>query len=463
MTQLGVHFNPSTLKAQYNNDTGKVIVSSYEYGADSCCFLDPDTPDWDAETTYNLGDIVESHTSTGTYRSKVDNNLNHAVTDTSWWTKISNAASCGNPDWNKWPGYGGVGKTPKYLRVKITGLSLGENEYCGGNRYIYKFPAAGPNRTYIVRGGSNCWGCSTPRGAGGWYEMRIALHDVGWRGHVSLEAFWSSVWAAARIYETGEAVDIDPEGDGIFGVCLQNHTSTAENKLGTEGGVAYWAAAYAIYWWKARHYEPGTAVYIDPEDAGPFWVCLREHNSTAENEPGTEGGAAYWASSSVVDDVNICNIRAFWVPSLDEIAGWVYDTSYQTGQHVYIYEKFYKCIQTSWNDNPYNHPDYWTEVSDPRRANSCELGFPLVNWGGDMGGHAGNVYGAGLSAKAYITPGCPRFYNWNGGVTYGVGNMVYGTDNNLYVCKLGHTSSTDDWPTTGVNWQTYWDRSLGCS
>lgn len=139
------------MKVQFNMNTKKVIVSSYEYGQDCCCFLDPDTPDWDAVTTYSLGDIVEQANS-GTYRSKADNNLNHAVTETDWWTKLSNAWSCGNADWNAYSGYGGIGRTPKYMTVRFSGI-IAFGGGCGA------WPSRANRKFNLIQTSACVWAC----------------------------------------------------------------------------------------------------------------------------------------------------------------------------------------------------------------------------------------------------------------------------------------------------------------
>jgi len=87
---------------------------------DCCCFLDPATPAWDAITTFNEGDLVES--GGNTYESEQDDNLNHAVGDGDWWTAVSTNVSCGNADWDSVPPFGGPKRTPLYytLTYKIT-------------------------------------------------------------------------------------------------------------------------------------------------------------------------------------------------------------------------------------------------------------------------------------------------------------------------------------------------------
>lgn len=103
---------------------GKVCESccgvNQEYGNDCCCFMDDDTLAWSSGTTYALDALAES--SGKTYKSLQNSNLNHAVSDASWWVKVSDIVDCGNANWNSYAPFGGVGKTPLYYTFSMTGI-----------------------------------------------------------------------------------------------------------------------------------------------------------------------------------------------------------------------------------------------------------------------------------------------------------------------------------------------------
>ncbi len=283
----GVHFNPSTLKVAYNNATNKVMISSYEYGVDCCQFLDPDTPDWSSIVTYSLGNIVESHIIEGTYRSKADNNLNHAVSDTNWWTKISDEASCGCTDWNTLSGYGGVGKSPNIAIIRFANVGEVVDECAWAGPY-------NPNRRFVLERGywglivDGQWGCST-------------------------------------------------------------------------------------------------------EDDKPYYCVLTLSR--------------------------------------------------------YGPEQFFLAHVELWSYDPDGDEKCW--IFDDQITDLC---------GGAVHGTTFEFNGA----TAYVTFGPPNYYLWAWNADYIVGDMITGSANNIYACKLNHTATIDDHPTTGINWATYWHIAEWC-
>jgi len=238
--KFGVHYNPSTLKAQYDSSNKKLIVTSYEYGSDCCCFLDTSVDEWSSVVTYNMGD--EAWLEWATYRSKVDNNLNHSPSSSpDWWTKISDTRECGNSDWNKYaPTYGGYGKTPKYLTVKFSGIG-GSG---GLNGWPYDPP--GPNRSFVLSQLTYEWGhcdytCITPHSILGRYAVGVYLFYGKYLPYryyqIVLRSLWYSTWAIGCYYVENEYVD---QGGDSKWRCKQNHTSTAENKPPVDGDNDYW-------------------------------------------------------------------------------------------------------------------------------------------------------------------------------------------------------------------------------
>ena len=96
--------------------------------------------DWDDETTYYKGDIVRDPDNTDKhYNSITDDNLNHSVTDTDYWTK-----------------YNGIGNgSPKVINSDYTAY---DNDYllCDTNAntddYTIKLPDAPANTDIITFG-----------------------------------------------------------------------------------------------------------------------------------------------------------------------------------------------------------------------------------------------------------------------------------------------------------------------
>ena len=115
-------FNTSTLRVHFNSATNRVCEGCCPVFLPvvdgCCCFHDPSPSAWSAIITYNTGDMA-SHGGTD-YYSKSDGNLNNTPPHATWGTYTA----CGNEDWNSFPPYGGVGKTPKYYLVssRIVGL-----------------------------------------------------------------------------------------------------------------------------------------------------------------------------------------------------------------------------------------------------------------------------------------------------------------------------------------------------
>jgi hypothetical protein len=65
----------------------------------------------------------------------------------------------------------------------------------------------------------------------------------------------------------------------------------------------------------------------------------------------------------------------------------------------------------------------------------------------------GTAFDAGWGDK-FGVPG-----DWAISTAYALGRLVTGTDTAVYRCILAHTSTADDRPITGANWETYWIES----
>jgi len=81
-----------------------------------------------------------------------------------------------------------------------------------------------------------------------------------------------------------------------------------------------------------------------------------------------------------------------------------------------------------------------------------------------------NIPKFGIKAPSYYSAEIPIrimsgiYYEWELSKVYVIGNLSYidngVSQNNYYYCKLGHTSTANDKPETGINWATYWTKRL---
>ncbi len=118
---MPVQFDLSSSKVIFDSTQKKVQYLNI-FGSDNCCFLDPDAPVWNSEITYNIDDIVV-YGAYGFYKSLQNNNLNHTPNPSAtneWWAKLNNLSPCNNANWNLHPPFGGIGKTPKYIKLTIS-------------------------------------------------------------------------------------------------------------------------------------------------------------------------------------------------------------------------------------------------------------------------------------------------------------------------------------------------------
>lgn len=72
-----------------------------------------------------------------------------------------------------------------------------------------------------------------------------------------------------------------------------------------------------------------------------------------------------------------------------------------------------------------------------------------------------NLSEGGTAHVTFANP--PSWGPWVITVDYVVGDMVIGSDTQIYSCQINHTSTLNDRPITGANWQTYWALCEGCS
>ena len=108
-----------------NPETGKILTISNkiytsscyipEYAScDVCCFLNPSPQSWEQTTIYSVNDCVTYNSQL--WYSKINSNLNKIPSSGAFWGSYT---ACGNEDWDKYPKFGGIGRTPKrYLLVR---------------------------------------------------------------------------------------------------------------------------------------------------------------------------------------------------------------------------------------------------------------------------------------------------------------------------------------------------------
>ncbi|MFA5239603.1 MAG: hypothetical protein WC476_07860 [Phycisphaerae bacterium] len=246
--------NPNELDTDDSNAIAVGIITNpgCPFATDDCgCFLDPATPDWDSNSVYAAGNLVEY--GGATYESNADNNINNTPSSSpAWWTKVSNTVSFGNPNWNAYPPFGGIGKTPKYMKVIFSGIGLGWGGLCG-----WPQDPPGPNREFILTQTGNCaYSCRTTpspqdnlpcqdynRNLEGGYSI-----EISGTSHIELRSYWQPrLWESGRYYENlgyyrGDCVRRDGSYEGYYYVCKQSHIASSSNKPG-EG------AESSLYWW----------------------------------------------------------------------------------------------------------------------------------------------------------------------------------------------------------------------
>ena len=365
MSSGNIQFNPSTLKAAFDSGTNKLIMVAYEFGADCGCFLDATILEWSSVTTYSLGDYAHSGPCGGfTCISKVDNNLNHMLTATDWWTKVSEASPLGNASWNDFPPFGGFGKTPLTLRVTFSGISWGGDG--GGGRGCDTYgsppnveqylpdgwPQSGPNRIFLATQHpiASCrWTCTSPPSAAGGWSVYIDMCD-------DMTVYLRSLWA---------------------------------------------------FPWSVGTYFPVTS-YTHNQSIG--FRCIQAHIASLSTVPPgiVNGGGVnwedYWAATSCSEcDDGWCGPDAFYYGSADE------------------------CLLN-------------TPINNQIDPNQFE----------------------GSGGTVTIIPGSFSVASWQNIHVYSLNDMVSGSSSGAYICIDGHTSSTDDRPTSGENWSDYWALMEGC-
>ena len=89
---------------------------------------------------------------------------------------------------------------------------------------------------------------------------------------------------------------------------------------------------------------------------------------------------------------------------------------------------------------------YWTKITC---KSPFEAGVYFLN-------QLENEFAWGTWGRVEISKDIQSYQNWQPDHEYNVGDMVIGTDQNIYACEIDHTSTINDCPTTGSNWDDYW-------
>ncbi|HRV29775.1 MAG TPA: hypothetical protein P5522_13470, partial [Spirochaetia bacterium] len=140
-------------------------------------------------------------------------------------------------------------------------------------------------------------------------------------------------------------------------------------------------------------------------------------------------------------------------------------------------DKGYKCIKahhshpdtkpitgSQWQDywefeykknTPEIDPDwkeYWTKI---KCDTPFEEGRFLIN-------EQMSEYVVGTWGRVVFSTDIPNFDVWQHGLEYKIGDMVVGDDNHVYACEVSHTSSYNNKPVSGSEWDDYWIQA-GCT
>ncbi|MGB8226562.1 MAG: hypothetical protein WCE45_06845, partial [Sedimentisphaerales bacterium] len=320
--------------------------------------------------------------------------------------------SCGNPNWNAYPPFGGPGKTPKYITVTFSDI--------GGWGGINGWAKGGPNRKFVLSYNGGCsWSCSTiPASDGSWWYCGIN------NGGISLESHHVASWRIGWTYAAGVTVTM---GDDQGYDCKLSHISNNNNKPGEganweacwdgpydlHGGhcddyacycIAFaaqvgswneWYEPWHAYWgWNFGYYNAGNVVRVDETD----YICIMDHCGYSNTKPGEGSGwQTYWAV----------------------------------------------CDSISWGEH------------------ECQIYFEMPNStenDGD-GWNASNGNGRAYISLVSHVPSCD---SWKSSYEYNAGDSVNGSDGENYVCNVPHTSHSNNKPVTGVNWEDYWTVGGGC-
>lgn len=127
-TIYGFEFAKEVYVAEYTDQTLNLNRE------DMCCFQDntiqervlaPDPNQYNTNDIvyqdYHIGTIMYE-TITGIFKSLVDNNLILPNENELGWETLTDVPPCGNPDWQAFTGFGGIGLSPQIYTISITSM-----------------------------------------------------------------------------------------------------------------------------------------------------------------------------------------------------------------------------------------------------------------------------------------------------------------------------------------------------
>ncbi|HBG28579.1 MAG: hypothetical protein A2Y10_08530 [Planctomycetes bacterium GWF2_41_51] len=326
-------------------------------------------------------------------------------------------------------------------------------------------------------------------------------HRRAWSDYKVWSGYTPSNWQDNKQYNVGELVWAT---NGDIVICNTQHTSTFATKPITgESWTSKWQ-------WATYSYRHGVDVVTGTD--GKKYYSRRIHTSDPSNKPVTGGswglywGAcpAEWSSNTTYTSGqvamygdNVVRSRYNYVnnkghtPDVDNDSclydyWWevIFDHNFTTWSSGRLYSggggnsrvrgtdnKGYKCIKahqphadnkpitgSNWQDywefeykknTPEIDPDwkeYWAKIK-------CDT---LFQEGRFLVNEQMDEFVTGRWGKVEFSAEIPEFLAWQNDYEYKVGDMVVGDDNQVYACEIDHTSSFENKPVSGTNWNDYW-------
>ena len=324
-----------------NSSTGKPMTaagSGYQFVeqpvgtciGDCCCFLapNPNFPAWSAITTYNFTDPI-SHGGNN-YYSKVNNNLNHEPPNAAYWCSYNH---CDNSDWNSFPPFGGIGKTPKYyaLSLMIYGQSITYHVDCE----LCETLGISADFSYTL--------CANIK------ATRTGACTWSWTGILGGSVSWS--WVTDDYSCSGTSI---PCISGDYH-CITLHLFPAI-RYGFVFGSFRGADCLIPDDCKCGSYacpEDGEISINDCQISGS--MAVKNYYSENTCYGGTCPGGTLFQEFTRDETVS-------WRPMDCEYTLWNSTTLYHIGDCVVWAGKFYICITTNINQEPPNIT-YWMDIS----------------------------------------------------------------------------------------------------
>jgi hypothetical protein len=397
--------------------------------------------------------------------------------------------------------------------VRITDQMGGEDEdyptncscpiFLVGSEFMYETPFWDGNARYYDENENYCFGDMVLKYRNDGdnqedYEYylcikdRIATNAYGtWEGTTQPDN-----WINDHVYQIGDRV---LGTDGLHYRCGEVHKSSSTNKP-TSGD--YWQSRWTL---ESNHYGSGIDIVTGTD--GNYHTCKWPHSGSSIFKPitGTKWSdvwgtaAGIWSSSiaytwgqrpiyngKVVESKQSPNLNH--VPQIDNLCRfdwwWKYCDFYnfKTWSSGEFYStklsrvvgtdgNFYRCKKTHF---PYddrrpvtgsNWEMYWDLEQKP---NTPETGIDWQTYwkkikcktpfeeGVYFLNQLENEFAWGTWGRVEISKDIQSYQTWQPDYEYNVGDMVIGSDQNIYACEIHHTSTINDCPITGANWDDYW-------